>query len=65
MAESKKRAADLEGTDQMKKPKFEKKSGPKSRTEKPKGGNPFQKTGIHTFFSLVKLCFHLVLILNI
>lgn len=65
MAESKKRAADLEGTDQMKKPKFEKKSGPKSRTEKSKGGNPFQKTGIHTFFFLVKLCLHLVLTFNI
>lgn len=50
MAESKKRAADSEGTNQMKKPKFEKKSGLKNSIDKPKGGNPFQKTGTHTFF---------------
>lgn len=45
MAVSKKRAADLEGTAQSKKPKFEKKSIQKKNFDQNKGNNtnPFQK----------------------
>lgn len=49
MLESKKRAADSETPNQLKKPKFEKKSTLKNSSDKPKGGNPFQKTGNHIF----------------
>lgn len=50
MAESKKRAADSSDIALAKKPKFEKKSGPKKNFEQQKGNksNPFHKPGTYT-----------------
>lgn len=59
MAESKKRAADSDGSSQVKKPKFEKKSAaPKNSADKPKGGNPFQNKGKCTFFTFLMPCIY-------
>lgn len=48
MSELKKRAASSDGTAQVKKPKFEKKSFPKKNAEhqNKKKGNPFEKKGM-------------------
>ena len=59
MAESKKRAADSDGANQVKKPKFEKKSAaPKNSADKAKGGNPFQNKGKRTFVTFLVLCIY-------
>lgn len=50
MAESKKRSADSEAPNELKKPKFEKKTAPKNSGEN-KTGNPFHRPGkINTCF---------------
>lgn len=45
MAESKKRAADSEGPNQLKKPKFEKKTAPKTGGDHKAAKNPFKNAG--------------------